>query len=38
MTCVTEWNRKEDSGLHDFYAEGVLEPGWGGHLSEGEVL
>lgn len=37
MPCCTDWPREHDPELHDFYARKLLEPGWGGEVTSGEV-
>ncbi len=36
MSCCTVWRREEDPELHDFYASGLLQPGWAGQLGRVE--
>ena len=36
MTC-TGWPREIAPGLHDHYAQGLLEPGWAGEVDDGEA-
>ena len=37
MTCCAGWPREQNPELHDLYAESLLEPGWGGELSDEEL-